>query len=472
VSGEEEQIIMVEKSSGQYIPGQPVALVSNTKSRFSKHGLVCLVLLLPLFFGGCAGKIHYAKKGEQLYRQKKYEESVEYLQKAIAEDPQYALGYILLGWNYNKLQEFAKAIDSYKHGLQLDPSLEHDTYWDVYEGLGYCYYKTGNNKQALHFLNKALLEDPYDAGKAGHLNKMGRAWRNLEEYDKALESYHKALDIQPKYKYATANIAEVYRRTGRFDLALEWARKAQAIDSDYSWPLRIMASIYFDQGNPAAAKESYDKSVAMDSENRSAYNARAWFLTMQGKYQEALADVNKALALSPEYAAALHTRGRIYLAQGKDDLALADFRQAEQIRGKTSPMQQIDMGILLLKMGKKQEAVQALKSVGSVPGYWQYDASGKEYSKRLVRLQKMVGVGADADVISSEPVLAKKAVKDVQAGIESALATATNEDTRAILKYIQQAGGGIDEVTRTGLIESALGTAVNGNTRNVLQKMR
>jgi hypothetical protein len=84
----------------------------------------------------------------------------------------------------------------------------------------------------------------------------------------------------------------------------------------------------------------------------------------------------------------------------------------------------------------------------------------------------MVGVGADADVISSEPVLAKKAVKDVQAGIESALATATNEDTRAILKYIQQAGGGIDEVTRTGLIESALGTAVNGNTRNVLQKMR
>ncbi len=57
-------------------------------------------------------------------------------------------------------------------------------------------------------------------------------------------------------------------------------------------------------------------------------------------------------------------------------------------------------------------------------------------------------------------------------GINSAIATASNEDTRSILEYIKHAGDALDATTRAGLIESALSTATNQNTINILKTMK
>jgi hypothetical protein len=66
---------------------------------------------------------------------------------------------------------------------------------------------------------------------------------------------------------------------------------------------------------------------------------------------------------------------------------------------------------------------------------------------------------------SSEPV-------DKPADIDAALATAANEDTRAILEYIKNAGDGLDAETKAGLIQSALSSATNHNTIKILQALK
>ena len=56
---------------------------------------------------------------------------------------------------------------------------------------------------------------------------MGIAYRETEEYDRAIQSYQKAIEINPKYADAYYHMGGIYEKLGNQDKADECFQKAR-----------------------------------------------------------------------------------------------------------------------------------------------------------------------------------------------------------------------------------------------------
>ena len=95
-------------------------------------------------------------------------------------------------------------------------------------------------------------------------NNLGNAFKELGQLDAAVESYEKALAINPDNAKAHSNLGVTLKDLGQLDAALECYKKALAIKPDY-------AEVYVNLGNimrrlklPDEALASYESASALD----------------------------------------------------------------------------------------------------------------------------------------------------------------------------------------------------------------
>lgn len=97
----------------------------------------------------------YMEKAKICMGKKDCSMAVEYLKKAIKENPKDPKPYVYLGYAYLHLKEFDKALKAFQQALLINPS-----YSEGYEALGYFYLKLNNPKAAEIFLKKAYELKP------------------------------------------------------------------------------------------------------------------------------------------------------------------------------------------------------------------------------------------------------------------------------------------------------------------------
>ena len=78
-----------------------------------------------------------------------------------------------------------------------------------------------NNGQHIEELQLFLEHRSQASDNPLYLNKLGRAYRHCEMYDKALEMYNIVLQLDPTFGSAYTNIGAVYICTGQYKLAEE-----------------------------------------------------------------------------------------------------------------------------------------------------------------------------------------------------------------------------------------------------------
>jgi len=126
----------------------------------------------------------------------------------------------------------------------------------------------------------------------------GMAYKDLEEYDKALEDYNLGISLRPDDAY-------YYFCRGDLFLALNKMRLA-LID--------------------------FDTAVKYDPEDTLYLNHRALVLMDKGKLGIALADLNKAIQIEEDCILSYMLRERLYMTMGEDDMAAKDAARIEELR--------------------------------------------------------------------------------------------------------------------------------------------
>ncbi len=167
---------------------------------------------------------------------KKYEESIDFHKKLIDSIPYNHLAWFNVGQIYTVLSEYEEAIDSLEYSFLINPDFEdgyleyadlcnqigkyqkativYEEYLDIFDGdselytnLIYAHLKLKNLDNAEKFAIEAIKTDSYN-DEAFFL--LGQVYRSRNKWEKALNAFHKAIDIESDREEYFEALAEMY----------------------------------------------------------------------------------------------------------------------------------------------------------------------------------------------------------------------------------------------------------------------
>ena len=121
---------------------------------------------------------------------------------------------------------------------------------------------------------------------------------NLNQYDKAIADYTKAIDLDPKLAMAYNNRGNAYFGLQQYDKAITDCTKAIDLDPK-------LAMAYYNRGNAYSGLQQFDKAIT---------------------------DCTKAIDLDPKLAMAYNNRGNAYSGLQQFDKAITDCTKAIDLR--------------------------------------------------------------------------------------------------------------------------------------------
>jgi len=272
---------------------------------------------------GSLEAVRYYVEAEKYYVQEDFRASVQVLEKAVKEDPHYALALLLMATNYGYLGEYDKNRLYLQRALALvDRVSEKDRL--IIQG----YASNVLDKsplQAIECYKRLIALDPKDQDS---YIKLGSIWRNLEEWDLALEQFEKTLVINPENSIALENKVFIYTCQGRYQEAAELCEATAKIRLKNAFFLRQLPLLYLIQGQYDQASAELEKALA-DAPGD------LFFLRLKGHVQHLKGDLSSALQIYEQLQhrgettpGAPHLRGRLWLA--RLHLLQGEYHQAQK----------------------------------------------------------------------------------------------------------------------------------------------
>jgi tetratricopeptide (TPR) repeat protein len=205
---------------------------------------------------------------------------------------------------------------------------------------------------------QALIEEPYQTSerKADLFFEQGRLFRILKEYDEAIISYDKALQLKPSNDLAWLSRGVALRNLGRYEEAIASYNKALQFKPDYDSAWYNRGNALRNLGRYEEAIASYDKALQFKPDNDSAWNNRGNALHGLGRYEEAIASYDKALQFKPDNDLAWNNKGVALQNLGRYEEAIASYDKALQFKPDYDSAWNI-RGMALQGLGCYEEAI-------------------------------------------------------------------------------------------------------------------
>lgn len=130
--------------------------------------------------------------------------------------------------------------------------------------------------------DKSLSDNP----EAMKYYEEGYDYSQKQKFDKAIVSYRKAVELDPKFAFAWDNLGLSYRKTGNYDEALKCYKKSIEIDPYGIMPLQNIAIVYEYKKDYKQAAAVYEKLVEADNQNPEGYYGAGRAFYFAGDYQK------------------------------------------------------------------------------------------------------------------------------------------------------------------------------------------
>jgi len=144
--------------------------------------------------------------GLAAYNAQDWKTAAEYLNKSIKHDYGGGDAVLLLDQVYKTLRDSTKRGDNLKRGFEKYPDDER-----LLTQLINYYLETGQNEQAKEYLNQAIESQPENPS---FYYARGVLFDQNEAYEKAIEDYKKAIELNDEYFDALYNLGVIYFNQG------------------------------------------------------------------------------------------------------------------------------------------------------------------------------------------------------------------------------------------------------------------
>ena len=163
------------------------------------------------------------------------------------------------------------------------------------------------------------------------LNNRGLDYRDAGDYDRAVEYFTKAIELNPNYAIAYNNRGGVYSDKGDYDRALEDCNKAIILKPEYAEPYSNRGSIYRDTGEVDLAINDYDMAIQLKPDSVEAHYNRGITYGEKGDHDRAIEDYTRAIELKPDLSKIYYNRAEAWLHLREWEEAKADLMTARNM---------------------------------------------------------------------------------------------------------------------------------------------
>lgn len=288
-----------------------------------------------------------------------------YFEKAVAEDPNFAIAYLNLaltipsvkGFNEN-LQKAKSVMDKVSEaerqwilgveaGFVGDPHKQFELYSKLVKDypnderahllLGVYFFGQQDYEKAAAQFNTAVKINPEFSQP---YNMLGYSNRFLKRYDEAEKAFKKYIELIPDDPNPYDSYAEFLMKVGRYEESIEQYRKALEQDPTFAASYIGIATDNNFLGNHQAARDAAQElldNAANDGQKRAAHFAKAVSYVDEGDYDNAIKEIEKQMVLAKQIndaaniAGDLAIIGNLMLDQNNPDGAMANFKLAMDV---------------------------------------------------------------------------------------------------------------------------------------------
>lgn len=283
-----------------------------------------LVLLCPIWgYGAQTSESPTIALALDYVKQGRMQDAITYLQDHLKKNPDDVKAKQVLANVYFSANDIKNAKKAYLDVLKVEPSAE------TYNNLGIVYLKEENAR-------------------------------------KAVESFQKAVDLDPGFARAYFNLGELSLISGRFEMALGFFKKVETLDKNHPLVHYKLGISLAKTGRLEEALKEFGEAVKRDPENLRIKSDFGMAYMAAGKFNEARGEFQKVLAKVSRSTIAHFGMGLSLKAMGQKEKAIESFQKAYELSPEfIDPY--LEAGDLLRKLGRVPEAIQAYKK--TIPLY-------------------------------------------------------------------------------------------------------
>ena len=263
-------------------------------------------------------------------------------------------------WNKRNPENLKKAIEYFERAIAQDPAyaLAYSGLADAHAVLPY-YASTppkDDARKALAAARKAVELD--ESLSEAHTSLANALVLNLQ-YSASIPEFQRAIELNPNYATAHHWYGEALQGEGRFDEGVAELRRALDLDPLSLVINCVLGSTLAVAGRDDEAIEQLHKTIEMDP----AFDLTHWFLGQayedKGQIAEAIAQYEKATQLNPD-PAVLASLARAYALSGKKDEA-GQILDRLTIKSQQSYVSAYALAVIRISLGDKEDALRLLE---------------------------------------------------------------------------------------------------------------
>jgi tetratricopeptide (TPR) repeat protein len=163
-------------------------------------------------------------------------------------------------------------------------------------------------------------------------NNRGVIFMNDKKYDKAIDDFSKAIQLNPNFIQAYQNRGIIYMNQNKYDLALSDINKTLDNNPKDFNALNNRGTIYLNEERHEEALRDFNKVIELSPNYYQAYFNRGTVYYRVQKYEEAISDLTTAITLNPDFADTYYARGWARFNKGDKANACTDIKQAASLK--------------------------------------------------------------------------------------------------------------------------------------------
>jgi tetratricopeptide (TPR) repeat protein len=180
-------------------------------------------------------------------------------------------------------------------------------------------------KDSLTLWNDVLHKYPNNSAA---LNNRGRAYILLNQTDRAIEDFDRAIAADPRYDLPYYNRGVAFDKLKEYDRAIADFDRTLALNPDLAVAYEGRGAAYSHKDDQLRALEDFDRALRLDPSLDVAYIDRGLAYFKLGQYDRALQEYDRALEHDPFFAETYLHRGDVRIRRGELDQAVADYTKA------------------------------------------------------------------------------------------------------------------------------------------------